>query len=66
MAETQFADGVAVNDVQVDLVQVTLGGRKGRPALALANVGKLANGGARLPPSDELRVLGRLAEVLVI
>ena len=42
-AEAKLADGVAVNDVHVDLVEVALGGREGCAAVASLQVCKFAN-----------------------
>ena len=65
-AESKFADGVAVDDVHVDLVQVALGGREGRAAVAFSQVCKFAEGRAGFATLNELGVFGDASEVLVV
>ena len=65
-AEAKLADGVAVDDVHVDLVQVALGGREGCAAVAFSQVCKFAKGRSGFTTLDELGVLGDASEVLVV
>ena len=66
VAEAQFADGVAENNVEVDFVQIVRGRRQGLASVALADIGEFPDGGARFAAPDELGVLGCLAEMFVI
>ena len=64
--EAELSDGIAVDDVDVDLVQVALGGREGFSAVASSQVCKFAEGRARFATLNELGVLGDASEVLVV
>ena len=66
VAESQLADGVAKNNVEVEFVQAVLGRKQGLSTVAFGDIGKLPDGGAGFAAPDELGVLGRLTKLLVI
>ena len=55
VAESQLADGVAKNNVEVDFVQVVLGRRQGFPTVAFADVGKVPDDGTGFAVPDKHR-----------
>ena len=55
--ETQFSDRMAVYNIQVNLVQVALGGREGFVTLALVEVGKFSKRRAWFATLNKLGVL---------
>ena len=65
-AKSEPTDGVAVNDVQVNFVQVMFGWRECFATVSPAEIGKLAERWAGFAPLDELHVFGNVAEVLVV
>ena len=65
-AESKLAEGVAGDNVHVDLVQVALGGREGHAAVAFLQVCKFAEGGSGFATLNELGVLGDASKVLVV
>ena len=65
-SDTQLANIITVDDVQVDLFQVALGEREGFAAIPFAQVGKFAKRRAGFATLNKLGIFQNVSKVFVV